>query len=254
MRRSRAATLVELMVYMAVAALVMTAVLSLFRYARRGAASASSGFALGQDAARALLVLRRDLQETSLSSIRYYPKADSTNSMLVMASARDDKNTLHMTQYGVLQWCGYVGYAVLPNGEQGLSKLVRWQVTNNFVDRNPTPPTDMLAVPASARTVVPNLVSPGFQISADAGVPHLAAAATPAAAAGGFVVGFVRRDSTGNETLSASNPNQITDTQQAGWSAGTTGLVDVEVTVAESNMNTGKLSYVQLPLRVAPRN
>ena len=238
--RNRAYTLVEITIYCFLAALVMTAMFAFFQYARVTSSVASAGFALGQDEMDALRGVRRDLQETSLQSLRSFP------GQVAMVSARDDNGVFQVSQYGVPQWSRYVVLALEP-GEY-TCKLIRFEVASDFSNRIPQPAAQAFTLPSSgARVLSPNVLAAGFAPGMDANDHAIIPQGT---APGGLTLGFVRADG----SLSALSPNQSNDNDQPGWTAGTTDLVELKITLAEKSSTRGKWSVLELPIRVAPRH
>src|SRR5690606_9263250 len=68
--KSRGFTLVEILVYTFLSAIVMVALISLFVVGRRSGAEATSSYLLGRAVDEAVRVLREDLQGAPLSSVR----------------------------------------------------------------------------------------------------------------------------------------------------------------------------------------
>lgn len=251
--RKRAVSLIELLIYTMVAFLIATTALYIFSYARKTSTAASSGFNISQDVVSAIRRLRRDLQESSLQSIRYFSTGSSPQ--LVMASAHDDSGQFQISRYGVPQWSRYVCYALLPDTKNiGLTSLIRFEVSNKFSDHCPAPAAEALKIPAKFSAVAPSVMAAHFSLGARADGMQEGQLKSSDPDAGGLHVRFIRRDNNGNETSSPLNPNQNDDTRQPGWSAGSTGLVEVHIQVAEINGATGKWSVIDLPIRAAPRH
>lgn len=250
--RVRGATVLELLVYMALSLVVLSAAITAFNGVRRTGASASSSFILGQDAAVSFDRLRRDFQDTSLQSIRVTPGAGQA--WITMAGARDPQGKLQISPYGTPNWQNYVCYELLPSQRNdGISTLVRYEQEQTFAGHSPLPSLKPIQTASKTTPVLNQVVSPGYRLVAQAdGLMALQSDAQ--SAEGGLIVRFVRNQVKGPSLLSKFNPNEKTDNDESGWSSGSTNMVDIQITLAEINGSTGKVSSIKLPIRVTPRN
>lgn len=242
-------TLIELMTTLVVALLVLLMALTVFVRVRKTGYSASSSFVLGQDSALGFERLRQDLTETSLQSIRVAGEPSDSTAWVSMAGARDAQGQFQVTASGVPAWNQYVCYRLLPDSDgDGIANLVRFTVPQTFVGGMPMPAGQPPAAPAQVETVFTQIMAPGFKLGESS--PGVAApVADVSAVRGGFVVNFVRQDS-----MVPLNPNQGNDQDTPGWSRGSTGMLEVRLTMAERNASSGRYSLITLPIWITPRH
>ncbi len=258
MGAKRAMTLVEFLVAMVLGLLVFLIALTVFVKVRKTGYSASSAFVLGQDSALGFQTLRQDLADTSLQSIRVEanPTPNDNRAWLNMAAARDAEGQLLITPAGVPGWNQRVCYRLLPDADgDGISNLVRFTKPEEFPGHHPVwhggmpiPLLSQPTMPAQPTVIFNQILAPGYKIgqSSPGIFAPVASADSPR---GGFLVNFVRQDSVDHR-----NPNQESDSTREGWSKGSTGMLEVRLTMAERNASSGRYSLITLPIRVTPRH
>ncbi len=236
--------MVELVIYFGLSAMVLGVVMAVFITGRSNFEAVSSSYLVSQDAEAALRWLKTDLEEAALGSIRVFPNPDSPDSPpgISMATARDLDNDFQFSKWGGPQWSTYVYYTL-----DGDGKLVRWMEEHEF-NGSPTASTrkpESIEDRQSERVILRNLVQAGEELAELGKLGER----------GGFDFQFVRYTAEGEEVLSPLNPAQVTsgglDEAPQGEN---TRLVSLLLTVAMSNYRERNISYVQLPIRVVPRN
>lgn len=242
----RGYTLAEVLVAGAIGLMMLGVVYQLVRLSRMAQSSAHQSYVLAEDVAVAFRMLQRELTETSLSSIdfRLQPKP-----LLTFLSSREE-NGLKVDTSGSPHWVKAVYYTLEPS-EGTVGALVRRE---RPLEENglPFPGAVHLPLPAQpGRPVAQNLLLPEYAVSMDQGPAEVKASP---GAPGGFTVGFVRRDATGDtgDSISAINPCSRSDQQQPGWTTGCTGLAEVKLALLEKDSTTGQLGYLELKLRIRP--
>ena len=284
-RWRRGFTLVEMVVYMFVAGLVLSAMYSLFWLSQSSYGKATEIFRLEQDLNQVVIWLRRDLRDTTLGSIRSYPHqtpslgSDDTAPGISLAGARDPNDAMRMllSPMGTPAWRNHVYYSLLPpeapgpNGQAGRSRLVRWEDSGPAPSGGAAPTAGAFKVPMLpvATTTLPSAGASGSSTLAGGGYRVLSQALqapgqaiygadasgrntpiAPATPYGGFELAFVRGDGTTTHTP----PGRRSDSEDsASWSQGTTGLVEVTLKLVEYGAD-GKANLLPVTFRVAPRN
>jgi prepilin-type N-terminal cleavage/methylation domain-containing protein len=240
--RSRAATLVELMVAMAIACVLSVVVYRGYQLAIYMGGTSSESYLLSQEMATAVTRMRQDLTETSLVSIAV---GDSGTSFS-LASPRDLGGQVSWSEHGVVQWESNIFYS-LESVEGNTGKLTRWTAPRETADKRiPLPfpgahPQDS----TGRKTVVSSLLRPGLVVSERGEV-------TEDAKARNALLDFVRRDGS-QRTLSSINPTSRSDYQRRDWSLGTTGLVEVSLRILEEE-GRSRNSYLEVEFVVRPEN
>lgn len=242
-RPSRGLSLIEVMTGAFVASLVLSVILTIFLVGRRVWHSAHSSMLLSREMGTAMLLLRRDLEDTSLSSV-------AVRDGLSMATARDKDGTLQLTPAGAPRWTGHVLYTLEPAGPNR-ANLVRWMRSEPAVAPWPSrvPPWPVREA-VRQQVLMRNLLPPRRALRE---VEGRWTVVDQAGSPGGLAASFVRRGPEGR-SLSTHNPTAFTDNQRAGWCAGNTLLVQVDLTVLEVNSETGAVNSMDFQLRVVPRN
>lgn len=254
MARNKGMSLMELLVYLAIAVVLLVAAYMMLSFARSTATQASSGFAMGQDTAMALARLRQDLQESSLQSLRFFRTQE--RAQISMVSARDGTGQFQITPYGVPNWSGRVCYELGAADASGLAPLIRAEVTATFPNRCPLPAQALLDLTGSRQqVVVPSVLAPDYEVVLGANGSASCQPSSSSGRRGGLNLDYLRHDPGQAElTRSPLNPNQSDDSQQPGWSAGCTELVEAHVVVAELTSSTGKWNLVDVAIVAAPRH
>ena len=251
MRRS-GFTQVEMVIYVALTAVVFALVGSLFKLAKNSSQNADANYFLSADAETCVAWLRRDLQQCSLQSIQNYPAASTNKSQapgISLCSALETNNAarIYANDQGNPYWKNHVYYTLQPlKGNTG--KLVRWiQPTSpNAPDTSTLAPLLPSQVVSSgsrvvhSRVLMPNQKLWGVDDKNGTIDEH-----------GGFALRFVRQDASGNESLSDESPAIVSAKKGSQEFRGNTKLVEVEVKFYTDN-STGKPSFYSLRFRVCP--
>ncbi len=252
-RPLRGYTLIELMVAMAMALVVAGALLRVFWFARSTELDVRSSYLIREDADIVLRRIQDDLRMTHLASLRV---ADGDQGIsMVSPLSQADLSSFALTPYGTAQWKTWVHYTVEATGVN-TGNLLRWELpcpTTN-VDGTPSTADPSKPIGSFKESLLTDVLLPGSGVlPASQGQDSATLGALTGDGSGGLRLRFVRREN-GKEVLSATNPVQSSDTDQAGWSAGTTGLVDCVLRVADNSDQSGRLSLYDISFRVAPRN
>ena len=224
--KQRGLTLIEMVVYCAVSAVVVGMITSLYIVLNRTQQQTYASYLMGGRISSAIRVLRRDIQATALSTIQAYPD----QAALSFASAYDEDGKFTLGDYGSPHWQKHVYYNLNSKGE-----LIRWWAP--ITDKNylPLPATsDPSAVSSNAKGLTEGLVAPKQAVK---GLHD----PTPF---GGFDVNFVRRDE-GVDSLSRVNPKDSKDFDTH------TRLVEITMKTVEGSES--EPIYSSLKFRVCPR-
>lgn len=222
----RGMSLIELVVYCAVSAVVVGMVTSLYIVLNRTQQHTYAQYLMGSRISSAIRVLRRDLQATALSSIQAYPD----QAALSFVSAYDADGNFTLGDYGSPHWQKHVYYNLNNKGE-----LTRW--ASPITDKNYLPlpaSSDPASVQGDAKGLTEGLVPPNEAVM---GLHE----PTPY---GGFEINFVRREN-GVDSLSKINPKDSEDFE--------THTKLVEVTMKTVEGSSTEPIYSSLKFRVCPR-
>jgi hypothetical protein len=235
--------MVELVIYFGLSAMVLGVIFSVFFSGQRHFEATSSSYLVSQDAEAALRWLKADLQEAALSSIRVYPNPANPDSPpgFSMASPRNLDNEFQVSKFGSPLWSTYVYYTLDNEG-----KLNRWMQKHEFngLPRASATKPESTEKRERERVILRNLVQPGDELAELGTIGER----------GGFDFRFVRYTNDGEEVLTTLNPAVVTKLDSNDRPAGrNTKLVSLSLTVAMSNFRERNVSYVQLPVRVVPR-
>ena len=247
-------TYIELIIYIALTAVVAIVGGSLFVLAKNSTESTNANYFLNADAETAVAWLRRDLQQCCLATIQNYPTVQAGQApgiSLCSVLQADDVKRLDANDSGQPNWHNHVYYTLQPNKDK-VGKLVRWsQPTPAATLAAPSVPTLAPALPgamvaSASRTVHSRVVMPNQQIY---GVANPAGNIDQY---GGFHLQFVRRTEQGDEDLIEDNPAVVSARKKSKDFRSNTRLVQVELKFYTSS-NTGKPSFYSLRFRVCPR-
>lgn len=245
--KSKGTTMIELVIYTALAAVVAIVCGSLFVLAKRSTANTEANYFLNADAETAVSWLRRDLQQSCLATIRNYPHTSSSQApgiSFCSALQSDDVKRLDVGDNGNPRWRNHVYYTLQPLRDN-VGKLVRWS--------QPTA-ADSLTVPSLAPLLPGSIVaSTSRSIHTRVLMPNqdLYGVANPDGKIdehGGFRLQFVRRT---EPKLSDENPAIVSARPGSLDFRGNTRLVQLELKFFTST-NTGKPSFYSLRFRVCP--
>jgi type II secretory pathway pseudopilin PulG len=262
-------TLIELIIYIGMGALLLALVAAFFKISRRQYESASSSYLIGQESSTAIQWVKRDLQETALSTIRITREGSSNPGMpamsLIAAGENDDHRKFAVSRYGTPAWNRYVFYNLTTDGE-----LYTWTRPLSNLDS----PTRFLPVPSTAdptdrngvenqKVLLREVMQPNQKIQMDGNdlpFPRMTEW-------GGFKAGFVVYDGEGAEHLVAENPAELSEdlvsdpgstvTSLDGESLPiqditTTRLVEVQLAIKLKGFRDNAPSAIMIPLRVSP--
>lgn len=268
MKKRKAFTLMEVIIYMSVFALTGLLIATIFQVSRRAQSSSAAAYAVSGQTDTAIHWIRQDLQETVLGSIYSVPGSTGMLPAVSMASSRTVDPTgsdaqrqgkLLISEYGVPLWRKHQLYGIRRKAGRPVGDLVRWDIayTGDDVDRRLPLVLPRGGFPSSAgnaRIILHNVLLPGETVSGLGGLPGGQYKANDDW--GGFRVQFVRKvdgeDSA--ETSWNTDPNwNINPALNKTRPEQNTRLVEVELVIAEMAMGTGKPNFYRLSFRVCPR-
>ncbi len=245
-------TQVEMVIYVALTAVVFLLLGSLFKLAKTSSQNADANYFLSADAETCVAWLRRDLQQCSLLSIQNYPSGSTSKSQapgisLCSALEADNSARIYANDQGNPYWNNHVYYTLQPlKGPTG--KLVRWvqPTASNSTDAvtlAPLLPAQVVAKNSRvihSRVLMPNQKLWGVDNKNGTIDEH-----------GGFALRFVRQDAAGNESLSDDSPAVFSAKKGSQDFRNNTKLVELELKFFTDN-STGKPSFYSLRFRVCP--
>lgn len=248
-------TLLELTVYMFIALLASGVLYALYTVGTRTRQVSVASYLVSVDTDAAIRWMRRDLQETALTSVRVYPNPSAPGEPpgCSFLSARDlsekDEQKLNVSKYGTPHWTKYVFYTLRPGTKTG--QLVRWEKEldasqKDFVPRQTdTLPSSMPAGTKNMRVLLSDCLEPNVNIVGLAGSP-----AWKTNDHGGFRLEFVRRTGgeNGPESFTSVNPADHADGEDT---ANNTRLLELQMQVLTSD--TSRPSVFDITIRVHPR-
>jgi type II secretory pathway pseudopilin PulG len=245
-------TLIEMIVYCSLFLLVVALLAQLFTLSRRTQQTTASAYAVTGETDTAMHWLRRDLQDTALSSINVAGSGKGMVTQTVtMASARspeggsNSRRSIVISEYGVPAWSSHVFYGIEQEPDSLTGNLVRWEVPMAAADKTRIPRVaKLLNTTSSPRVVLRNVLNPTQTVHGLDGL----ATGWPSGPYGGFRVQFVQRlnGEDGVEHLTSDNPSSNLEK-----AANNTRLVEVELTVSEPSGGAPNLFSVKF--RVCPR-
>lgn len=241
-RSTRGFTIIELLVYMAIAGVVMTTIMLLFKASGRTYDKAAQSYILTQQALAGYRALQTDLRETSLGSI----VLEEDGISMISARSLDDPGRFLISRFGVPEWTGYIRYRFQPEGD----KKNHYCLSRELIGAK-TPPVLPLPLESGPdddvklqRVVINGLLPPGKAVSLKKnGYEMTDSKDSP----GGAQFSFLRKDSSGDLQPSQTHPCD-------GDPAGNTGMVRVELKFFGYSQETGHLDYAEVGLTVTPRN
>lgn len=248
--KKRGMTYIELIIYVALAAVLAILSGALFMLSRRNLENTNANYFLSSDTESAVAWLRRDLQQSALATIQVYPAGQAgqaPGASWCSALQADDAKQLDANDTGNPNWSNHVFYTLQPLKDH-VGKLVRW--TQPVGAEALTTPTLASLLPGAvvasrSRSVHTRVLMPNqnvFGLGAEGQIDQH----------GGFRLRFVRRQgSDGPETLSDQNPATISLQKNSTEFESNTRLVDLELKFY-STTTTGKPSFYSIRFRVCP--
>lgn len=249
----RGFTLYEVLVGMVIAFAALALVTSLFIVGRRTSEATYSNYLVSQDTELGIGALRRDLQNSSLASIRVFPGpsgAGERPGLSMCTCAPPDKpTTVSVNAFGAPRWSSNVYYTLEPAGPT-TGNLVRWTTglpADQLLPLVPPAMPSSISDKTQSRAVLHNVLLPNQNVF-QGGTPGTTDAR------GGFRAQFVRRagGEGGNESLSDRNPSEVTLDPQGLSITDNTKLVEVELRLLHKSTN-GKPSVYAIKFRACPR-
>jgi type II secretory pathway pseudopilin PulG len=240
-------TMIELVIYIALAAVVAIVSGSLFVLAKRSTENTNANYFLNADAETAVSWLRRDLQQSCLATIQNYPHTLSSQApgiSFCSALQPDDVKRLDVGDNGNPKWRNHVYYTLQPVRDK-VGKLVRWSqptAANSLTVPTLAPLLPSAIVSSSSRTIHNRVIMPNQELygvgNPDGKIDEH----------GGFRLQFVRRT---EPRLSDENPAIVSARPGSSDFRGNTRLVQVELKFFTST-SSGKPSFYSLRFRVCP--
>ena len=247
MRKRAGFSLMEAMLYGFLSLLAIGLLLTLLRDGRRLFGHTTATFLVDRAFDRALVLLRGDLAETSLSSIRVYPAGPGSDGDKEVPGLTLAGSGSEVTREGVPRWKEHVFYSL--QGEAGAltGTLQRWRVPLENPGGIPSP---NLMLPSLARPAVGvETVLRDVQMPATS-IPKIDESRV--GPRGGFQVTFVRRRA-GKEILSPWNPCEVSVGRGEKDIEGNTSLIDLELRVFRPADSVSASQYAVVRCRLCPR-
>ena len=246
MRYQRGMTLVELIVYMALAVLAGVLLWGFQNVTRSTQQATTANYLVSGETQTCVDWIRRDVNETALASIQLYPSAGAPSEAPGMslvsnrAFAEDTRGKPLVNSWGAPQWDKHVLYTLDFSAGETTGNLVRWE--REIATKNLLPVlADILPsgdAQGRARVVLRGVLAPGVTID---GVGASGEMTTDEF--GGFRSQFVRRlgGSDGVEQLTTVNPT-------AGNARDNTRLLEFELKILQDS------DYYSVGFRAAARH
>lgn len=258
MKQKIGITLLEVMIYVVMAGMAAMAIGALFTIGRKTQNTTLSGYLVSGQTDTALRWIRRDLQETALTSITTYPNTANTSQPpgCSFVSARDlagssapDSN-LQISVYGKPRWQKFVLYSLQDQGDHRRGELIRWELPMSEAQKDFVPHTcptlpNAFSENKYRRVLLRDVLLANQKVSNLKQLPNYQTDTH-----GGFRVMFVQRagNEAGAESLTSLNPG---DSSQPQKPANNQTLVNVRLEIlAEDKYNP---SFYQLEFKVHPR-
>lgn len=232
--RTRGLSLIELVLYLALLAVLTTLVSQVLVANRRDLERPTASFAAQGSVLAVQGMLQRDLEETDRSTVRFHPAPLGPGLSLISARTGRSAGEELVLKNGLPLWQKYVYYLLEPDPQApGTGQLVRFE---GALGGKPTtvprpsalPPARAAAAPGSRRVLARGLALPGQAVE------PLKLTLGPY---GGFRGAF--RDARGDESATDFLRHP---------------LVLVEVSARQVSPATGKLTFLRYPIVVLPRN
>lgn len=256
-------TLIEIMIATFISAIILTVILTIFSFGRKAYDYSEYSHTIAEDTYFAIQWLRKDLQQTSLGTIRSYPNADYQEEKpgaSFESAIGVDSGTFELTDFGTPNWSNHVFYRLEESGTQyykgrnlKVADLVRLEVPIPSDKTGTFPyPTDTLPSNADGknkRVILRDVIMNGQDLDGNGEKDEYH----------GFRLWFVRKDKDGKEILSEYNPAQVSswgnENQRDSLTIeGNTELVKIEMTVLQASGSTGEANISSMAFKVMPRN
>jgi hypothetical protein len=201
----RGQTMIELVIYIAMAGLAAITIMALFNMAQRTQSSTYSSYLMSGKTEEALGRLRRELRESAMPSIVVYPNLDHPNEKPGVAFPSAYKESMAFSPYGTPSWDRHVFYTlVAPPGKSETGKVVRWEqnfANKDFLPQMPVTLPSLQTNPGS--TALLNVVLPNQEVHGLKDQPGYKTDKF-----GGFRVQYLERTGgdAGAEGLTSQNP------------------------------------------------
>lgn len=216
----------ELVVYSILSVVALGIISSLLSNIRQSEPQTPSQQLATGELATAIRTIRKELQATSLASVRVYGEKGEETPGFSCISAYDDKGEFRLSIHGTPHWQKFVTYTL---DKQGV--VTRWTRELDPDMPTPTSPGDRSA-PGAGRTLLEKALPPYTTVGSFQEATRF----------GGLEVGFVRRPN-GKEIISRVNPSESPGSQQ------NTGLIEVVL----RTLDPDGPEFTEVKFRVAPR-
>lgn len=238
MRKQQAMSLIELIVYMALAVLAGVLLWAFQNITKSTQRASTASYLVSGETETCLDWIRRDINETALASIQVYPSTGAATeapgmSFVSNRSFADSKPLVN--SWGAPQWDKHVFYTLDFTAGEQTGNLVRWE--REIANKNLLPVLSEL-LPSNAaqdkqRVVLREVLAPNQTVSGVGSGGELVSDEF-----GGFRSQFVRRagSSGGAETLTTINPT-------AGHARDNTRLLEFELKILQEGKNYYSLGF-----------
>jgi len=237
MKRQGGVSLIELSIYMFLLVVVLGIVFRMAILNRRQIEKPAASFRIQQDLLSVQEILRRDLTETNLSTVRIFPNPDFPDappgmSLISPRGIKDDE--IQTTQFGNPYWQKIIYYTLEKDPDrQGVGRLVRKEnviagLPSAQPKASPEEPSKADYDPETRKVVARYVLLPNQK------VPQLG---LDLKEQGGFEVFFMDPD--GNRSITDSQNHPI---------------VGIDLFLREISSSTGETTVMKYPVRVYPRH
>jgi prepilin-type N-terminal cleavage/methylation domain-containing protein len=240
-------TLLEVMIASSIALILGLVAMSFFKLIRQASVETTGSYLISRDLEEAVKVLRNDLRQTALASVRIYSNPSGpVPPSLTCVTAQDAGTGIHLNEDGQPEWTGWVTYR-LEAGKSGAASLIRTVTPRKGAIPDVAPMPNIGPAVGDSKVLLNQLAPPNSSIEVEGGT-NISTGLT-----GGFSASFVRLDGSNSYKNSKWSPVEVTSGAEPSLSqTGNTGLIEVKLALLQ-NAGTADASYIEIPVRVAPR-
>lgn len=238
MRKTRGMTLIELIVYMALAVLATVLLWSLQKVTRTTRNATTSSYLVNGQTETCVDWMRQDINETALASIQVYPNLQESSEApgMAMVSSRSFADSDLLTNsWGAPQWDKHVAYTLDVKPGELVGNLVRWERELDNKNLLPQLADFLPSVKGSgnSKVILRDVLAP------DSTVPRVGPSDTTSTDEfGGFRARFIRRigGAGGEEAFTWQNPT-------AGNPRDNTRLLEFQIKILQDDKNYYDLTF-----------
>lgn len=237
----------EVLIASSIALVLGLVAVSFFKLIRQASVQTTSSYLISRDLEEAVKVLRNDLRQTALASVRIYSNPTGpVPPSLTCVTAEQTGNGIHLNEDGQPEWTGWITYR-LESGKSGRASLIRTVTPRNGAIPNVAPLPNMGPASGDSKVLLNELAPPSVTIPVQGG------SSISTGPTGGFTASFVRLDAANSYLNSKYSPVEVTAGIDSSLKqSGNTRLIEVKLALLQ-NAGTADASYIEIPVRVAPR-